>query len=80
MLRILQLLTTGLRNIILLNNKGANMTKEYIIYTKKIAYQLRKCGFKIIRTGINENYPQFNTYIFEDTEELRIALQKITKQ
>lgn len=56
------------------------MTKEYIIYTKKIAYQLRKCGFKIIRTGINENYPQFDTYIFEDTEELRIALQKITKR
>lgn len=56
------------------------MTKEYIIYTKKIAYQLRKRGFKIIRTGINENHPQFDTYIFEDTEELRTALQKITKR
>lgn len=54
------------------------MTKEFTIYTKRIAYQLRMCGFQIIRTGINENYPQFNTYVFADTPEFRATLAKIS--
>jgi hypothetical protein len=29
------------------------MTKEYTIYTKWLAYELRKQGFRIIRTDIN---------------------------
>ena len=29
----------------------------YTIYTKRLALELRKRGFKIIKTGINENYP-----------------------
>lgn len=52
---------------------------EYVIYTKWIALELRKQGFKIIRTGINENFPQYDTYIFEDTEELREAFERLTK-
>lgn len=50
------------------------MAKEKIIYTKKLAYELRKQGFKLLRTGINENFPQYDTYIFEDTEELHKAV------
>lgn len=50
------------------------MEKEKIIYTKKLAYELRKQGFKLLRTGINENFPQYDTYIFEDTEELHKAV------
>lgn len=49
----------------------------YIIYTKRLAFELRKRGFKIIATGINENHPQFDTYIFEDTAELRAAITEI---
>lgn len=43
---------------------------EYTIYSKWLAYELRKQGFKLIRTGINKNFPQYNTYIFENTIEL----------
>lgn len=50
------------------------MKKEYTIYTKKLAYELRKQGFKLLRTGINENYPQLDTYIFEESEELHKAV------
>lgn len=50
---------------------------EKIIYTKKLALELRKAGFKLLRTGINENFPQYDTYIFEDSEELRQAISKI---
>lgn len=52
----------------------------YKIYTKRIAYELRKQGFKLLGTDVNENFPQFLVYLFEDTPELHIALTKITKK
>ena len=55
-------------------------TKTYRIYTKSIAYKLRKMGFKFIGTDINENFPQFLVYLFEDTPELHKALVKITNK
>ena len=52
--------------------------KVYRIYTKRIAYELRKQGFKFLGTDINENFPQFLVYLFEDTPELQKALVEIT--
>jgi hypothetical protein len=40
------------------------MQTERIIYSKKLALELRKQGFILLRTGINENFPQYDTYIF----------------
>lgn len=54
--------------------------KTYTIYTKRIAYLLRKQGFKFIETGINPHFPQFNTYIFEDSAELRKAFAQIVNK
>lgn len=51
---------------------------EKIIYTRWLALELRKQGFKLLRTGINENFPQFNTYIFEDSAELDLAIGELT--
>lgn len=53
--------------------------KEFVVYTKKLAFMLRTMGFKFIRTGINENFPQYNTYIFEDTPELRKVFYSLTR-
>jgi hypothetical protein len=53
---------------------------EKIIYSKWLALELRKCGFRILKTGINENFPQYNTYIFEDTQELAKEITKLTKR
>lgn len=53
------------------------MTK--IIYSKRIATELRKRGCKFIKCGVNENFPQFNTYIFEYDEKLEKALQELKK-
>lgn len=50
------------------------MTNEKIIYSKKLALELRKQGFQLLRTGINENFPQFITYIFKDDERLQDAI------
>lgn len=48
------------------------------IYAKWLALELRKKGFPIIETGINENFPQYDTYIFEETKELKDAITTIT--
>lgn len=55
------------------------MTKEYTIYTKWLALALRKQGFRIIRTGINENFPQYDTYVFENSDDLQFAISQLTR-
>lgn len=54
----------------------ANKTKR--IYTKSVALELRKRGFKIIRTEPNENYPQYDVYVFENNTHLKEVLTEIT--
>ena len=56
----------------------AKEVKVYRIYTKRVAYELRKRGFKFIRTEVNKNFPQYLVYLFEDTPELHEALLEIT--
>ena len=54
-----------------------NKTKR--IYSKSVALELRKMGFKIIRTEPNEKYPQYDTYIFQSDHDLEYALTQITR-
>ena len=54
------------------------MNKEFTVYTKWLALALREQGFRLIRTGINQNFPQFITYVFEDCEDLHIAIRYLT--
>lgn len=54
------------------------MSKFYTIYTKNLAYKLRERGFKIVSTGINKNHPQFDTYIFENSENFQNILHELT--
>lgn len=56
------------------------ITKEYTIYAKWLALALRKQGFRIIRTEVNENYPQYDTYVFENSVDLQIAITCLTKK
>jgi hypothetical protein len=54
--------------------------KEYIIYTKWVAYKLRKAGFRIIRVDVNPNKPQFDCYVFEDSDNFQKTLTAITSK
>ena len=54
--------------------------KFYRIYSRRIALELRRKGFKIIGTDINENFPQYDVYLFEDTNQLREELTKLSKK
>ena len=54
--------------------------KEKVIYSKWLALALRERGLKLIRTGINQNFPQYITYVFEDNAALRNAIQELTSK
>lgn len=55
------------------------MTKnEYRIYTRWLAFELRKRDFPILKTEINEYHPQFDVYVFEDTQALHQAIVDLT--
>lgn len=54
--------------------------REKIIYSKWLAYELRKLGFPILRTEINPNNPQYDCWVFNYTEEFEKAfLEKTIK-
>lgn len=56
------------------------MPEFYIVYTKKLAYQLRERGFKIVGTGINRNHPQYDTYTFKNSQKLQDAIHEIVSE
>ena len=53
--------------------------KEKIIYTRWVATKLRNLGFKILRVEANPNKPEFDCYVFEETDELAAVLANLHK-
>lgn len=53
--------------------------KEFIVYTRRIAFELKKQGFKIIRTEVNPTHPQFECWIFEATPNFKTAFERLAK-
>ena len=53
---------------------------EKIVFTRKMAYELRKLGFKIIRTEPDMKRPEFDNYVFEDSVELQKAMAQISNR
>lgn len=51
----------------------------YTIYTRWLAAELRNRGFDIIKVQANPNKPEFDCYLFEDTEAFQKALDEINK-
>lgn len=52
--------------------------KTYAIFTWKLANKLHKLGFKAIGTRLNYKDPTQEVILFEDTPELRAAIQQLT--
>ena len=52
------------------------MQKCYKVFTKKLANILCRQGFQIVRTELNNSKPWLYVYLFEDSEELRQAIEK----
>ena len=56
------------------------MTKGFKVYTKRVANELCKQGFKMLGTVINNEKPWLYVYLFEDTESFRAALLAAMKR
>lgn len=52
----------------------------YTIFSLRIANALARQGFKIVNTGINIKNPKYSVFYFEDSQELRDALDKLTEK
>ena len=52
--------------------------RGYTVFSLRLAHQLTKRGFEIIGTGINNRNPKYLCYHFEDSKELRAAIEEIT--
>ena len=53
------------------------MDRYYCVYSRKIAKELRKRGFKVERIGINYKSPEYECYIFKNTRAFKEALNEI---
>lgn len=49
------------------------------IFKKKLAYELRKRGCVIVGTEPNKYKPEFDVYLFENTDLLKRSLDELTK-
>lgn len=52
------------------------MNKTYRVFTKRLANVLCQHGFFIVGTEVNSQKPWLYVYLFEDTPELRAAVQQ----
>ena len=53
---------------------------EKVIYMTLIACRMREKVFPIIRTEVNYNKPQYDFYVFEESERLERALGIILEE
>lgn len=44
------------------------------VFKRKMAVYLREHGFKIVGTEVNRKRPEFDVYLFEDSDGLREAM------
>lgn len=50
------------------------------IFSKQFAIYLRQKGFRIIGTEVNTYRPEWDVYLFEESEELNAAMLEYTKE
>lgn len=49
------------------------------IYTRKLAYELRMLGNKIVRVEANPTKPQFDVYVFKNDERFQSSYPQALK-
>lgn len=54
--------------------------KPFTVFSKRIANELTKLGFKVIGTGVNDQKPWLYVYYFENTPAFQEALRQITQR
>lgn len=52
--------------------------KPYVVYSMRVANALIRKGYEMIGSRVNYKNPKYLVYLFEDTQELRQAVQQLT--
>ena len=55
------------------------MNNTFKVFSMKLAKELGLRGFKFIGTEPNRKVPWYNVYLFEDTLDLRKAIEEINR-
>lgn len=50
------------------------------VFSRRVAHELRKRGFKIVGTEVNFRQPELDVYCFEKSDDLVQALYSIPKK
>ena len=53
------------------------MDRYYCVYSRKVAKEIQRKGFKVERIGINYKCPEYDCYIFKNTRAFQEALNEI---
>ena len=53
------------------------MDRYYCVYSRKVARELQKKGFKLEKTGVNYKAPKYDCYIFKNTKAFKEPLNEI---
>ena len=69
-----------------MNTNKANKTKEtnktnvQKVFSRRVALELRKRGYKIIGTEVNFRQPELDVYCFEKTDDLLRTLYSLPRK
>lgn len=55
-------------------DKAPKKSKHFVVYSQKLAGYLMYNGFKLVNIQPNKEFPQFNVFIFLNTDELAKAV------
>ena len=50
------------------------------VYSKRVAFELRKLGYKVVGTTPNDKFPQFDIFLFKKDGNIEIDLESLTKK
>lgn len=51
-----------------------------VVYSLRIANELKRQGFNFLGIGINPFHPQYKSFLFEDTPEFNDAFEKLVRR
>lgn len=54
--------------------------QDFVVFSRRLAKTLTKVGFKLLRSKPRKDNPLYSVYFFEDTPELRAAIQELLKR
>ena len=63
-----------------MKSKEANIMEEKIVYTRRIANQLIRMGFPVVRVEQNPKKPEFDCWVFKITPDFKVAFSNVANR